>query len=157
MVFLDSFGRCWDMEMKAVSAQVVSCCVYDKSKQNKPHLHGMIPYMFDNWAYPVVHLYLLNSFIPDLIRRTKSRHGLISKVSCHHNQNGKKWKCNLCKLQNSQALQKQSSQILTRYFKLQSPWETHMSRQVQIMLKISRKVLIAQPTYLSVCLFFVGT
>ena len=111
---------------------------------------------YKTWSDAVVHLYLLNSFIPDLIRRTKPRHGLISKVSCHHNQNGKKWKCNLCKLQNSQALQKQSSQILTRYFKLQSPWETHMSRQVQIMLKISRKVLIAQPTYLSVCLLFLS-
>ena len=45
--------------MKAVSAQVVCYCVYDKSKQNKEDLHGTIPYMLDYWADPVVHLLLL--------------------------------------------------------------------------------------------------
>ena len=47
--------------MNAVLAQVVSCSVYDKSKQNKQHLHDMTPYMFDCWADPVVNLLVLNS------------------------------------------------------------------------------------------------
>ena len=34
-------------------AQVVSCCVYDKSKQKKKY-YGTISYMFDCWANPVV-------------------------------------------------------------------------------------------------------
>ena len=37
------------LEIKAVLAQVVSCCVYDKSKRNKQNLHGTIQYMFDRW------------------------------------------------------------------------------------------------------------
>ena len=47
-----------EMEKKAVSAQVVSCCVFDKIMQ---HMNGNIPLMFDCWANPVVHLFLLNS------------------------------------------------------------------------------------------------
>ena len=39
---------------------VVSCCVNDKSKQNKQHKHGIIPYIFDCWADPVVHLLWVN-------------------------------------------------------------------------------------------------
>ena len=47
--------------MKAVSAQVVSCCVHDKSKQNKQYLHGTVPNIFECWADRVVHLLLLKS------------------------------------------------------------------------------------------------
>ena len=44
--------------MKAVSAQVVSCCVYDNPppRKNVKHIHGNIQYMFDCWADTVVHL-----------------------------------------------------------------------------------------------------
>ena len=47
--------------MKAVSAQVVSCCVHDKSKQNKQYLHGTVPNIFECWVDLVVHLLLLKS------------------------------------------------------------------------------------------------
>ena len=47
-------------EMKAVWAQVVSWCVYDKPKNYVAH-DGFIPYIFDCWADPVVHLLLLKS------------------------------------------------------------------------------------------------
>ena len=47
--------------MKSVSVQVVSCCVYDKPIKNVFHMHGNIPYMFDCWADPVVHLQLKSS------------------------------------------------------------------------------------------------
>ena len=39
---------------------MVSCCVYDKSKSMQ-HTHGLILYMLDYWADPVVHLLLLKS------------------------------------------------------------------------------------------------
>ena len=52
--------------MKAVLAQVVSCCVYDKSKQNKQYLDGTIPYMLDCWANPVAYLLLLKSSMPKI-------------------------------------------------------------------------------------------
>ena len=48
--------------MKAVSAQVVRCCVHKKiEKKIMLHMHGIIPYMFDHWANPAVHLLLLKS------------------------------------------------------------------------------------------------
>ena len=34
-------------EMKAVSAQVVSCCVYDKPLKIMQHMHRNISHMFD--------------------------------------------------------------------------------------------------------------
>ena len=51
-------------EMKALSAQVVSCCVYDKlhvCKVMQHKCHGNIPYFFDFWADLFVHLVLLKS------------------------------------------------------------------------------------------------
>ena len=39
-------------------AQVVSCCVYNITKIIQD---DNIPYMFDYYVYPIVHLLLLNS------------------------------------------------------------------------------------------------
>ena len=52
----------WDrpQEMKAVQAQVISCCVYDKPK-NMQHMNRNIPYTFVCWADPGVHILLLKS------------------------------------------------------------------------------------------------
>ena len=47
--------------MNAVSAQVVSCYVYDKRKKIMKHMQGTIPFVFDCWADPVVLLILLNT------------------------------------------------------------------------------------------------
>ena len=52
--------------MKALSYQVVSCCAYDKLK-NMLHMHGILLYMIDYWADPVVHFLLLKSFIAQQI------------------------------------------------------------------------------------------
>ena len=38
--------------MKAVSAQVVSCCVFDIQKKIIQSMHGTVPYMFDYVADP---------------------------------------------------------------------------------------------------------
>ena len=62
------------MEMRAVLAQVESCCAYGKSKQNKHHLHGTIPYMFDCVAGPVVQLLLLGKELHGVaIKRERKR------------------------------------------------------------------------------------
>ena len=45
--------------MKAVLAQVENCCVTDKPQKIMKHMHGIIQYMFDCWADPDVHLFLL--------------------------------------------------------------------------------------------------
>ena len=45
-------------EMKAVSVQVVSCCVLDKPQKV---MHGNSQFMFDYWADLVAHLFLLKS------------------------------------------------------------------------------------------------
>ena len=45
--------------MKAVSAQVVSCCVYYNPKISMQHMHCNITYLFDFWADPVENLLLL--------------------------------------------------------------------------------------------------
>ena len=42
--------------MKAVSAYAKSCCVYVKLPKIVQYMHGIIPYLFDSWADPVVHL-----------------------------------------------------------------------------------------------------
>ena len=47
--------------MKAVSAQVVSCCVCQKPPKVMQNMHGNIPYMFDCWADPVAHRFPLKS------------------------------------------------------------------------------------------------
>ena len=47
--------------MKAVSAQVERCCVYVKPQKIMHYMHGIIPWLFDSWANPVVHLLLLKS------------------------------------------------------------------------------------------------
>ena len=49
--------------MKAVSAQVVSCCVCDKLKKIMQYMHGDIPYLFDFLADAFVHLRLLKNFM----------------------------------------------------------------------------------------------
>ena len=54
-------SMCLFMVIKAVSSQVIKCCVIDKSKQNKQHKHVIIAYMFDCWA--VLHLLLKRSMI----------------------------------------------------------------------------------------------
>ena len=43
------------------SAQVLSCCVYDKSEKNYA---GIILYIFDYWANPGIYLLLLKSSMP---------------------------------------------------------------------------------------------
>ena len=55
-------------EMKAVYAQVV-CCVYVKPTKIMQPMHGIILYMFDCWADPVVHLLLLKSSLAGSIDR----------------------------------------------------------------------------------------
>lgn len=47
-------------EMKSALAQVVSFCVHDNSPAKKI-MRGNIPYIFDSWANPVVHLQLRKS------------------------------------------------------------------------------------------------
>ena len=49
--------------MKATSAQVKRCCVYDQPKNIMQQMHGNISYMLDCWANPVFHLLLLKSFM----------------------------------------------------------------------------------------------
>ena len=49
--------------MKAILAQMVSCCVYDKPHKSYQHMHGNILYMFYFWADPVVRLLLLKSYM----------------------------------------------------------------------------------------------
>ena len=49
--------------MKAVLAQVVSCCVFDKWKKIIQDMHDNVVYMFDCCADPVVHLLLLKRFM----------------------------------------------------------------------------------------------
>ena len=39
--------------MMAASAQVVSCCVYDKSKKIMQHMYGIIPYKLHEQAHAV--------------------------------------------------------------------------------------------------------
>ena len=41
------------------SVQVESCSVYVKTQKVMQHMHGIIAYMLDCWADPVVHLLLL--------------------------------------------------------------------------------------------------
>ena len=48
-------------EMKAVTAQAESCCVYVKPPKIRHHMHGKIPQLFDCWAHPLAHLLLLKS------------------------------------------------------------------------------------------------
>ena len=54
-------GALQQKDIKAVLAQVVSCCVYDKLKKIMQHMYGIIPCMLDYWAEPVVHLLLPQS------------------------------------------------------------------------------------------------
>ena len=55
--------------MRAVAAQVVSCCVYDSLQKNLQYMHGNIPYLFDFCTDPFVHLGLLqSSMIQQLIK-----------------------------------------------------------------------------------------
>ena len=43
---------------------MVSCCGYGIPKTLKQHMQRRIPYMFDHWPDPVVHLLLLKSSMP---------------------------------------------------------------------------------------------
>ena len=54
--------------MKVVSAQVVNCCVYDKTLKVVQHMHGNIQHIFDCWADPVVHLLALKSSMAGMNR-----------------------------------------------------------------------------------------
>ena len=47
--------------MKAVSAQVISCCVLTNRNNIIQKIHDNIPFIFECWADPVVHLLLLKS------------------------------------------------------------------------------------------------
>ena len=59
---MELFGR---RKLRLVSAQDVSCRAYDEPPNVMQYMHGNIPYMFDCWADPVVHLLLLkNSTTP---------------------------------------------------------------------------------------------
>ena len=69
------------MEVKAVSTQVVSCCVYDKSKRIMQHMHGNIPYLFDLCADPCVHLLLLKSFMGELLLCNQCDQKKIAKIA----------------------------------------------------------------------------
>ena len=42
---------------EAGSAQAESCCVYVKCKKFMQHMHGIIQWLFDCWADPVVYLF----------------------------------------------------------------------------------------------------
>ena len=53
-------------EMKALLAQVVSCCVCVKPIKVMQHMHGIITYMFEFWANLVVHLLILKSSMAQL-------------------------------------------------------------------------------------------
>ena len=48
-------------EIKAVSVQVVSCCVYDNHPKMMHNMHGSISNMFDCLTNLVVYLYLLKN------------------------------------------------------------------------------------------------
>ena len=54
--------------MKAILAQVVCCVVYVKDAKIMETLHGIIPYMFNGWADPVVQLLLLKSSMASVTR-----------------------------------------------------------------------------------------
>ena len=56
------------LAMLAMLAQVVSCCAYDKTKVNIPYMDGNIPHLFFFWADPFVHLLLLKSSMPQLMK-----------------------------------------------------------------------------------------
>ena len=43
----------------------VSCCVYHNPEKIMQHMHGNIPYLFDFWANPFVHLILLRSYMAE--------------------------------------------------------------------------------------------
>ena len=47
--------------MKAASAQVVSCCVYENPQKIMQHIHGDIPLLFDFRTNPIVLLLLPKS------------------------------------------------------------------------------------------------
>ena len=56
-------GALWLKEMQAAFAHVVSCWVFEKTVKMFSK-HGNIPYMFDCWHDPIVHLLLLKSSMP---------------------------------------------------------------------------------------------
>ena len=66
--------------MKAASAQAVSCCVYAKPQIMMQHMDDIIPYMFDCWAAPVVHLLLLKSSLVDLNKCHLIKASSVNKV-----------------------------------------------------------------------------
>ena len=47
--------------MKAVSAQVVSCCVFYEPNKIMQQVNGKFSYMFDGWTDLLDHLLLLKS------------------------------------------------------------------------------------------------
>ena len=47
--------------MKAVLAQAERCYFNVKPPKIMQHIHGIIPFMFDSWTHPVVHLLLRKS------------------------------------------------------------------------------------------------
>ena len=47
------------LQCAEMKAQVESCCVYVKHKKIMQHMYGLVPYLFDCWADPVVNLLLL--------------------------------------------------------------------------------------------------
>ena len=54
-------------------AQVVSCCVLCQIKKVMQHMHDIIPYMFDYWAF--VHLLLLKSSKSNRLKRFAATRG----------------------------------------------------------------------------------
>ena len=65
--------------MKAVSAQVVSCCVYDNTYKIILHMHGNIPYLFDFWADQFAHFLLLKSSMVGSISSPVGRWGKLKE------------------------------------------------------------------------------
>ena len=56
------------------------CCVYVKTEKFMQHMHGMILYLFDCWADPVVHLLLLKS---SMTKPSGNNIGIRIRIMCH--------------------------------------------------------------------------
>ena len=67
-------------EMKAGSAQAKSCCVCVKPKKIMQQMHGIILKLFDCWADPFAHLFLLKSSMIYFYFPTNSQRGITALI-----------------------------------------------------------------------------
>ena len=67
--------------MKAVTAQVVSCCVNVKPPKIIQYIYGHIPYHFDFWADPFVHLIILKISMGCLSLNTLFEEAILKRKS----------------------------------------------------------------------------